>query len=61
MDAYPLMRDIKPSEKAEQTAADKTKQKPKTLAEKMQAAQEKVKTQDAQGNKNKSKKREERD
>ena len=46
----------KPPEKSEQPPA-----KPKTLAEKLQAAQEKVKAQDAQGNKNKTNKRDERD
>ena len=46
----------KPPEKAGQADT-----KPKTLAEKMQAAQEKVKAQDAQNNNNKSRNREERE
>ena len=40
---------------------DRKDKKPKTLAEKMQTAKEKVKAQDEQGTKNKSRKREERE
>jgi hypothetical protein len=49
----------KPPEKAEKTVTEKPK--PKTLEEKLNAAKEKVKAQDAQTNKNKSRKREERE
>jgi hypothetical protein len=50
-----------PPEAAEKTNPAIQKQKPKTLAEKMQAAKEKVKAQDAQDNDKKSRKREERE
>jgi hypothetical protein len=49
----------KPPEKAEKTVTEKPK--PKTLEEKLNAAKEKVKAQDAQNNNTKSRKREERE
>ena len=75
LDYYPLMSDINTLPNQEQNEAplshtdnsmrsEKSEQpsaKPKTFAEKLQAAQEKVKAQDAQGNKNKINKRDERD
>ena len=50
-----------PPEETEPPAADKPKQKPKTLEEKLNAAKEKAKAQDAQSDKTKLPKREERD